>query len=177
VTGPAIQVTIWDVCTTNEITSAAITQTITTPVLQSNSMRPTQLPWSTKFATEVCGNIEYAVYLQGEDSPSSWTTIDASSLVITASPTLDIAPGTYTLDLVARIDTYRNITKSQAFTVTVEPCQTGLDLTGLALANQQRIWYQSSLSYPIGSVLNAVTRSSSWAPPAPTPRTAASLTK
>jgi hypothetical protein len=41
--------------------------------------------------------------------------------------------------------------------VRVLPCETGLDLSGLSLSSQSRIWYQDYLTYPVGSVLSQVT--------------------
>ena len=72
------------------------------------------------------------------------------------SPTVVQEPGDYVFTLAARMQDYRNITTAQDFMITVTPCQTGLDLSGLYLENQARIWYQSPLFYPIAEVLDQI---------------------
>lgn len=118
-------------------------------------MSPASLPWTTAYPP-ICGGIEYTVLFNGSPVPDNWVTINPATLEITASPL--VAPGTYVFELYANIDMaiYSNITSSRPFQVIVDPCQTGLDLTGLALQDQERVWYQSTLTYSVASVLNSV---------------------
>ena len=87
----------------------------------------------------------------------NWVNYDGVNLYM--APGTGISPGPYVFELVARIDGYSNITVAMPFEAVVLPCQTGLDITGLSLEDQSRIWYQDTLPYPIGGVLSQVVES------------------
>lgn len=116
---------------------------------------PVGEPWQTKYPDVDCGELEYKVLLNGAPVEDDWVMVDANGEVRMA-PTVRNEPGDYVFTLAARLDRYRNITAAQDFVVTVLPCQTGLDLSGLSLENQSRMWYQSALLYPVGDVLQQV---------------------
>jgi len=124
------------------------------PQEQSNTMSLGE-PWATKYPDIDCGPMEYKVLQNGMPVDDDWVVVDASG-EIAMNPSVMQPPGDYTFTLASRLREYRNITTAQDFMVTVAPCQTGLDMSGLFLENQARTWYQSPLYYPIAEVLNQI---------------------
>jgi hypothetical protein len=132
--GSGFEVDVWDLCTANEIFSKSVPGTMTVPQMQSGTMTVGE-PWLTKYPEIDCGDLEYKVLYNGAPVDDDWVILNSDG-EISMAPSTNNPPGDYLFTLAARMDRYRNITTTQTFSVTVSPCVTGLDMSGLYLDNQ-----------------------------------------
>ena len=103
-TGPPFDVTVWDPCSINEITSTAFTESLSAPMLQSAEIDPSNLPWTTLYSTDLCGELEYQVLFNGQPVVNDWVRFDDGDIIM--NPDMSTAPGEYIFELVARNEVY-----------------------------------------------------------------------